>query len=102
MKIWVGTIIHEYGSTMYASRSKEGLFAQLAGFCRQYWGDREGDAPTDNQQCMDAYFEDDTEGESLEYEEVELDPGVSIPCEDSDKSAYVSDLVGELGTEGAK
>jgi hypothetical protein len=39
--IWVGVIEHKHGTNQYAASTEAGLWAQLAGFCREWW-DRDG------------------------------------------------------------
>lgn len=72
-KIWVGTISHEYGSNMYASRTQAGLLAQVADFCRSYWAEHGDETPptSDDMLCIDTYFEDNQD-ESLDYGETEI------------------------------
>lgn len=69
MKIWVGSIAHEFGSNMYADRTQAGLLAQFAAFCREH-GSKDIQS-ADDAECVDLYFTEN-DSETLDYGETEL------------------------------
>lgn len=59
MEVWVGRISHRHGTDFYVAKTEEGLFRQLAKYCREWWVDTEIDAepPNDDPACVFVYFE---------------------------------------------
>lgn len=77
MKVYVGVIDHKHGTDIYAAKTQDGLYSQLAAFCREWWKNDgpEGEAPPSDRELVSAYFEYQSErGEEWHRtEEIELD-----------------------------
>ena len=60
MTVHLAVIEHRHGFNHYAGATEAELTAKIAEFCREWWDetDREGDAPEDDDACIEAYFQD--------------------------------------------
>lgn len=77
MEIIVTSIVHEYGTTFFAHKTKEGALRALAEWCRAFSGGGEFSRsalvlPDDDEEAIQAYFEDQPE-EWSDQETVELE-----------------------------
>ena len=75
--IQIATINHEYGTNVYASKTREELNKQIADFCREWWNESVDDSepPESDEEVIDIYFKDENAGwkEGVEYfEDVEV------------------------------
>jgi hypothetical protein len=67
MKIYVGCIDHRHGRNWYVAETKKELFAQIAVFCRSWWGEvtllEKATIPKSDRAVVEQYFaarEDET------------------------------------------
>jgi hypothetical protein len=66
--VHVGRISHRHGDNFYASRTRESLIKQIAGYCRDWWAEFcTEECPADDQEVIDQYF---GEAEGVEYYEI--------------------------------
>lgn len=81
--VWVGAIDHKHGTNLYAAITEDGLYAQLADFCREWWATDGPDAGHEveppaalatDREIVSAYFHHQTDvgDEWYRAEEVEL------------------------------
>jgi hypothetical protein len=58
-EISVAIIDHKFGTNFYAAETEDGIYAELAEFCREWWGDTGLDTPPpeNDTDCVQAYFE---------------------------------------------
>jgi hypothetical protein len=68
MKVYIGCIDHRYGWNWYVAANKKELFAQVAAFCREWWGELlDGQAmPKSDRAVVEQYF-DSRDDESWEH-----------------------------------
>ena len=61
--IWLASVDHEHGMTLYAATTEPGIWAVLAAFCTQWWVQDGPDRPIEelagltDQEIVEAYFE---------------------------------------------
>ena len=63
-RVFLATIVHNYGAAFFANKTEAGLSADLAKWCRDYWQQERirGTVPDDAAEVIRRYFEesDDT------------------------------------------
>ncbi|MGQ7794497.1 hypothetical protein ACUN0C_18995 [Faunimonas sp. B44] len=73
-KIWVASITHNYGTDLYAARTKKGILRQIHAYVEEWWEHEglEGPMPDDEEEAISEYFEH-VDDEWCDYEEVEME-----------------------------
>jgi hypothetical protein len=71
--VYVLTVFHRFGKSLYAHWTYEGAHAALANYCRVNWGSEgvDGLAPADDGCIISIYF-DSVEDESWDIEDMEV------------------------------
>jgi hypothetical protein len=66
--IWTAAVDHKHGTTLFAATTEDGIYAQLADYCREWW-DKDGPgavgvalpAEVDDRAIVAQYFADNSE-----------------------------------------
>jgi len=57
--VHIATVSHRHGTDAFVALTEDGLFKELAKYCREWWGEeigRELKRPRSNRELVDAYF----------------------------------------------
>lgn len=86
MQIHVAIITHRHGTNLYADRTEEGLRAQVAKYCREWWDEVDEPVPV----APDGLGDDDVVAryfDAVEWECLTWFPSVEIPPEPAPAAA---------------